>query len=204
MSIDPSIWSDWTEPVASDANAAVFMRQRNYGRDVVSVMKDKNGWWKWSLALRKPWVALDGSWAFQYESGPGFRWAFVAREAADDFLRSVGLLPPEISEIPPETSGAPSVWDGLLDEAREGLALLGNNPVAAARFARLEAFCAKQNKENPIAITDTDRKARIETALSHLIRGLGHEMVIFPKSQYAIDILNCIFNLEDELAALSK
>lgn len=203
MSIDPNIWSDWAE-VGRNSNAPVFVRQRNYGRDAVFVTKDKDGWWKWSLELRKPWVTLDGSWAFQYENGSGFGLGSTARDAADDFLRSVGLLPPEISEIPPETSGAPSVWDRFLDEAREGLALLGNNPVAAARFDQLEAFCAQQNKENPIAITNMDRKARIETALSHLIRGLGHEMVIFPKSQYAIDILNCIFNLEDELAALSK
>jgi hypothetical protein len=198
MNADPNIWSAWASPSDKPHGATVFMRQRNYGRDVVFVTETASGWWGWNLELRKPWVMLDGSWAFQYESGRGFNSPFTARDAADDFMRSVGLLAP--SGASPESS----VWDTLLNEAQEGLALLGNNPIATERFARLEDFCARQNKENPVATTGQSRKARIETAVANLIRGLGHEMVIFPKSQYSIDVLNCIFNLEDELAAMSK
>lgn len=203
MNVDPNVWSDWTGPADSYSDATVFMRQRNYGRDVVFITETASGWWGWNLELRKPWVTLDGSWAFQYESGRGFNSPFTARDAADDFMRSVGLLALPASAAP-ESSVAPSVWDTLLNEAQEGLALLGNHPVAAARFDRLKDFCARQKEANPIATTGQDQKKRIETALSHLIWGLGHEMAAFPKSQYSIGILDCILNLEDELAVLSK
>jgi hypothetical protein len=204
MNADPNIWSAWASPSDKPHGATVFMRQRNYGRDVVFVTETASGWWGWNLELRKPWVMLDGSWAFQYESGRGFNSPFTARDAADGFMRSVGLLAPPASAAP-AAPPSPTVWDVLTSEAREGLTFLKNDPAANARFERITAFCERQNKENPIAqVTEQSRRKCIETALTHLIRGFGHEMAAFPNSAHSINLMLCIFNLEDELAAMSK